>query len=505
MRQTRLGRLLIGVCALALIAAACGDDGGGSSSTTTSGGQTTRGTNTASDTGVTADSVKIAIHAADLSGLVKAGVIKGVPEDAHIENPKRISYYLDQWSASGGINGRKFTHEVVTWDPADPKTYQTSCQKIIDGKFFMVLAAGGGFPPDSIPCITNEGKTQYIGLDSVSAKQYKEANGNLIGLAPPGPASAQAGMDALVKNTTLNLKGGKLAVLRGDWEFQVDAWAESEKVLKAASITPVFSEPIKVANLSATDAARNVALTVEKVKASGATHVINQLPFTNFIVFPTEATKAGLKLQYAMIDISAGMCQTFTASQLPAELEAAPCMTHWNNMRWDTTGTLAQDTSFEAQCRKDYEAIYGGKPVGKGDFANRIYDKSNPGVSYPGIADGTGKYINMDQSYYECGMMAFVKAGLEGAGGNLTKKTFQEAIFKKKDFEAPGLAGGKGTLEANKPWLASNVQQIIVTTNPQGFSGGPDAKGLYQGKCPSPLGCWRIVPGSVVPLPFKLS
>jgi hypothetical protein len=114
----------------------------------------------------------------------------------------------------------------------------------------------------------------------------------------------------------------------------------------------------------------------------------------------------------------------------------------------------------------------------------------------------------MDQSYYECGLMGVVKAGIEGAGANLTKKTFQEAIFKKKDFEAPGLAGGKGTIEANKPWLASNVQQIVVTTNPTGFTaaGAPDAKGLYgPGRCPSPLGCWRIVPNTVAPATYKLS
>ena len=125
-----------------------------------------------------------------------------------------------------------------------------------------------------------------------------------------------------------------------------------------------------------------------------------------------------------------------------------------------------------------------------------------------------GKRLDMDQSYYECGLMAIVKAGIEGAGGNLTKKTFQEAIFKKKDFEAPGLAGGKGTLSANKPWLASSVQQINVTTmdlaklftSTNAADKTADAKGLYgPGRCPSPLGCWRVVPGSVKPLTYTLS
>ena len=94
-----------------------------------------------------------------------------------------------------------------------------------------------------------------------------------------------------------------------------------------------------------------------------------------------------------------------------------------------------------------------------------------------------------------------------GRSGNLTKKTFQEALFKKKDFEAGGLASGKGSFEATKPWLASAVQTIVVTTNPDGFKAGTTAgaNGLYNGKCPSPLGCWRIVPNSAAAMTYKLS
>ena len=203
------------------------------------------------------------------------------------------------------------------------------------------------------------------------------------------------------------------------------------------------------------------------------------------------------------LDIASGMCQTFTASQLPPELDGSVCITHWSNMRWDTNGTVTSDTPFEAQCRKEFEEIYTKNPIGKG-FPPLT--KTVAGVSYPGIKDGTGKQIDMDQSYYECGLMAIVKAGIEGAGANLTKKTFQEAIYKKKEFEGPGLAGGKGTIEANKPWLASNVQQIVVTNNPNGFTGAADAKGLYgPGRCPSPLSCFRVVPNSVVPLTYRLS
>jgi ABC-type branched-subunit amino acid transport system substrate-binding protein len=457
--------------------------------------------NTASDTGVTETTIKVAIHSADLAGLVKAGAIKGVPEDAAAGNSRRIQYYLDQWNAAGGISGRKFESVQITWDPADPKSYQTSCQKIIDAKVFMVLSAGGGFPPDSTPCITVDGKTQYMGVDAVSAKQFKEQLGNFIGLAPPGSASAKAGMEILAKDTAL--KTAKIAVLRSDWDFANEAFTEVDKVAKAAGINFVYSDAIKVANLPTADANKNVALAVEKVKAAGATNVISMLNFTNFTVFPPEATKAGLTLKYNILEISSGMCTSFSAGQLPPEMNGATCVTHWNNFRLDTAGVKATDTAFEAQCRKDFEATYAAADsVGKGYPA---ITKTNPGVPYPGFKDGTGTQLDMDQSYYECNLMNVVKAGITGAGGNLTKKTFQEAIFKVGTFDVAGMAGAKGTLAANKLWLASNVQQVAVTANPDGFKAGKDANGLYQGKCLSPLSCFRTVPNTVTPLTFTLS
>ena len=81
--------LLVCLMSAALIATACGDSSETSTTTTAGGatgttaaGPTTSVKNTASDTGVTETGIKIAIHGADLAGLVKAGAIKGVPEDA---------------------------------------------------------------------------------------------------------------------------------------------------------------------------------------------------------------------------------------------------------------------------------------------------------------------------------------------------------------------------------------------------------------------------------------
>ena len=291
-------------------------------------------------------------------------------------------------------------------------------------------------------------------------------------------------------------------MLRSDRDFANEAFTEIDQVLKANNVNVVFSDPIKMANLTTGDANKNVSLIVEKVRAAGATYVIDTMPFINFGVFASEATKSGLTPRYAIIEISSGMCAAFSAGQLPPQMNGAPCVTQWNNQRLDTANTTAVDTPFEAQCRKDFEATYAtADSIGKGYPA---ITKTNAGVAYPGLKDSTGKQLDMDQSYFECDQMNIVKVGLVGAGANLTKKTFQDAIFKQKDFDAGGLAGGKGSLTPTKTWLASNVQQV-VTANPDGSKSGPDANGLYQGKCLSPLSCFRTVPNTVAALTYTLS
>src|SRR5690606_21175233 len=108
--------LLALLAVFSLVAAACGDDDDGGGATppddteAPDGDNGGGGENTASDTGVTEDTIKVAVVGADLGGLVRAGVIRGVPEDAAEINALRITGYLDKWNEEGGINGRMFEY-----------------------------------------------------------------------------------------------------------------------------------------------------------------------------------------------------------------------------------------------------------------------------------------------------------------------------------------------------------------------------------------------------------
>lgn len=484
-------RLLVALLALfMLVAAACGDDDGdvsGPDETTApeeeGGGG---GENTASDTGVTEDTIKVAVVGADLSGLVAAGVIRGVPAAAAEINALRITYYLDKWNEEGGINGRRFEYELFTWDPADPTSFDRVCSEVtLDYQPFMVINPGGGYNADQIPCITGDGDTFFVGLDSVSKSIFEASGVNLITMAAPSEVNAVAGIQTLAQEGQLLPKDAAIAVLRGNAQFQEDAWAAAEAALEDAGYENlVFTDAISVANLSAADAARNVVLSVEAIRESGATHVLNMLPFTNYLPFPAEAEKAGLDLNYISIDISSGSCIAFTASQASPQLDGTPCVTQWDNFRVSEANEIQEDTEFEAQCRTEYEEAYEGET-----FDDFEVTKTVPGVPWPGLSDAQGNRLDSDQPYFECTMMHVLKQGLEAAGANLTHESLAEALYAIDSFPVAGASNGEGSFAENKPFAATQVQLVSLAYNE--FTSPVDANGLYGGVCASPLSCWR--------------
>lgn len=485
--------LLALLAVFALVAAACGDDDDGGGATppdeteAPDGGNNGGGENTASDTGVTEDTIKVAVVGADLGGLVRAGVIRGVPEDAAEINALRITGYLDKWNEEGGINGRKFEYTTdIQWDPADPTSFDRACSEItLDYQPFIVINPGGGYNSDKIPCITQDGDTFFVGLDSVSKTIFEASGINLVTMAPPSEINAVAAVDALDDEGSILPKDAKIAVLRGDAQFQIDAWEAMEPALESAGYTDlVFTDALRVANLPAADAARNVVLSVEAVRNSGATHVLNMLPFTNYLPFPAEAEKAGLDLQYVSIDISSGGCIAFTASQASPQLDGTPCVTSWDNFRVSEDGKVQEDTEFEAQCRTEYEEAYEGH-----SFPNWELTKTVPGVPWPGLSDATGKRLDADQPYFECTMMHILKAAFEQAGADLTHESLAEALYSMDSFDVAGASNGEGSLAENKPFVATALQFVTLAYN--NFADPVDANGLYGGKCLSPLSCWR--------------
>jgi len=151
-----------------------GPGGGSAPSSSPSAGATTAnasGPLTASDVGVTADSIKIGVLIPNLNELAQAGFRVGVPGD----HRKLAEAWAKDVNDKGGIFGRKvkFVYDVFSVFDVDDMT--RACKKMTeDEKVFTVINLGGY---DSVGqlCIAKEHKTPLIAGDPQPAHWYTDS------------------------------------------------------------------------------------------------------------------------------------------------------------------------------------------------------------------------------------------------------------------------------------------------------------------------------------------
>ncbi|HUW15659.1 MAG TPA: hypothetical protein VMW94_01160, partial [Actinomycetes bacterium] len=205
--RNRWRALVALVMAFGLVAAACSsdDDGGGSSSTTEAQELT------ASDTGVTADTIKIGVGVADLDGLRASGI--SLPAALTTANlATRMTSYFDQWNDAGGINGRMVEPVVLTWDPTKPATQDQFCaDATVDNELFAVTVSSG-LNNKTVDCLLDAGMLTYFGDFAAQASHDSQL---LVTVAPPVEIAARSGAQAAIDAGTLPA-GATVGVLTGN-------------------------------------------------------------------------------------------------------------------------------------------------------------------------------------------------------------------------------------------------------------------------------------------------
>ena len=157
------------VLAVALLAAACGDDGTASSPespSTTGSSTTTEATGgsgdttttepvelTASWTGVTEDTVSVAVSILDFDELREMGL-----QDFGWGDQRLIwEFYLDRLNERGGVAGRQVDYELVFYNPAFAADAEEACvQMTEDREVFAVIGAFLGPAESATPCLTRQ-------------------------------------------------------------------------------------------------------------------------------------------------------------------------------------------------------------------------------------------------------------------------------------------------------------------------------------------------------------
>lgn len=445
------------------VGAACSSGGssGGSSNDTVA--------NSASDVGVTADTVKIGVGVADLDGLRAQG-ISLAPALTTQNLAKRVSSYFEDWNAAGGINGRKVEPVVLTWDPVKPATQEKMCaDATINNELFAVIVASG-LNQKTIQCIVDGGVPTFFGDIGTDAAF---ATGNLVTISPSVEKMSSAGTQATL-DAGLIAQGSKVGILAGNGPEAVAGSAASKEILEKAGYTVTA---VAVDSLQGDTGVMSTesAAAVNTFKAAGVTHAMVLLQFTGSGGFWDNIAGSGIKT--TILDTASSNCTAFGASRVPASAIGSTCFTVFGDAV-TANGSLREESTFEKECRAHYDTVFAG------EF---------PTKSYPGVPSGDtitladGTVLSSDYAPNECTLSNMVKMGLENAGNNPTRASFTSAVLDLGDVPIALASDGKGTMKPDKAAAADWVHAVVLTA--ANADTPKNATGTYNG-CPVTKNCW---------------
>ena len=114
---------------------------------------------TASDRGVTADTIKLGVIMPDLGGLSALGVEFGADDQEG-----KAQSAIDTINAAGGIFGRKIKPVFRYIDVIDQNKMRQGCLELANDAEVFAAINIGGFYGSAIRCLTAETKTPFIAM-----------------------------------------------------------------------------------------------------------------------------------------------------------------------------------------------------------------------------------------------------------------------------------------------------------------------------------------------------
>jgi ABC-type branched-subunit amino acid transport system substrate-binding protein len=463
---------------VSLVLAACGgDDGGSDAPSDTSATSEAPSTDpneerTASDIGITADTIRIAVAVADLEAVRAAGI--SIPETLTTQHlVDRWGVFIDKWNAEGGINGRQVELVSVVWDPLNPASFDTLCATTtVDNEVFMLIN-GTGLASPARTCVMDAGVPVMYG-DVVT--QAELDTGLMISLAPPAEVIAKAGVEAWISDGSVPAPA-KVGVVASNSPAIKAAGQGAAEALTAAGYDV---QVIETNALGGDNAATNQegAAAVGALKANGAVHIFLTTPFTENTGFWNAAAEASMP--FTMLDTNSSQCSAFGLSRAPAAAVGSNCVTAYDHSTSEGQG-VRDDLAFEAECRAFFDA----------SFSEYYGGTSNPGVpAGQKITDANGTVLISDYAPQECTMANIMYLALTNAGINPTRASFIEAVLGLGEVPLALQAAGIGTFGPGKAYAADQVHTIrIAAADP---STVPDANGTYNG-CPAPVNCGIVI------------
>lgn len=456
----------VGVALVLLLAACSSDDDSGDDNGDGGGSETEE--RTASDTGVTADTIQIGVGVADLDGLRAGGI--SLPDALTTDNlSSRVTSYFDDWNAAGGINDRMIEPVVLTWDPVDPASQDQFCaDATIDNELFAMIVPTG-LNARTVQCLLDAGMLTFFGE---FAGQEAHDSELLITIAPPVEVGARAGSEAALESGEV-ADGAKVGILAGNGPEAVAAAAESKAIFDDAGID---AQVLEINTLQGDIGAVNQesGAAAGTFRAAGVTNVMLLLPFTNQSGF-YEA--AGDDFTVTVLDTASANCTPFGASRAPAGAVGTNCITVWDNQN-TAAGGIREETDFEVECRAHYDEV----------FAEEYPAPSSPGVPSGQVIETVdGETLTSDYDAFACTLSNIVQGALEGGGTNPTRDSVYGAALGLGEVPVALASDGQGELAEGKSFASSYVHPVVLTAVAEGTPRAAD--GTFD-KCPAPVNCW---------------
>lgn len=305
------------------------DDAGGLSASdarpSSEGGAPSSGPLTATDVGVTADSIRIGVLLLDLGGASAVGF--GAPGLPSPEGQRRIwEGHIAEWNEAGGINGRRIVPVFRAFDPLSASSRKAACLALTeDAKTFAVFDPTSGYNGGDILCFTEQHRTTFISsgvFNNTSDEVHRRSGNRLFGLSMRGPRILRNA--TLVWNQLGLLKGKTIGVL--DWNVLGNPQTVDKGLV--ATLEELGYEVTKRVILPERyeDGAAQIPVAVQQMRSAGVDLIVHVTAGLYMAQFSQAAESQGYAPRYVTSDWALNGSD-FTNQNNAASFDGTPLVT----------------------------------------------------------------------------------------------------------------------------------------------------------------------------------
>ena len=338
-------------------AAAGGPEGGGTTGPSAAGGgETGRGEQpeaggadrTATDVGVTAESIKLGFLLLDVGSIGRIGV--GVPGVDPAQQRAAFEAFMKDINDRGGIHGRKLVGAYRNFDVLSEDDQRRACLAITqDDEAFAVIAAGGfGGPP--VLCVTNENKTPLINSGSIGTPTEYVRRSNGLLFTPYADSNRVMANWANELDRRGHLEGKKVGIVTSE---RFDAGKTIIEGALVPALRQLGHDVVHVTRLTGDEASGSgqIPVQVQQMRTAGAEIVLLAVSTLHSTQFVQQADSQGYRPRYSVTDW-ASMANDVSNNQMPPSYDGAIGITVYRTGE-DKVGM--GETPEMKECRSIYE------------------------------------------------------------------------------------------------------------------------------------------------------